>query len=137
MTHNEISRGFGLGWYVHHIREKPGLFRSISPAWNNNNLLYNTPLIQTDCMFAHIRAASERAISEANSQPFHYEQFLMMHNGTVPDFSRTRRRLLALLDDDIFLWIKGQTDSEHVFALLMQQTRGLRGTEQNVSRMML
>ena len=51
--------GFGLGWYVHSISQIPGLFRSISPAWNNHNLLYNAPLIQTDCMFAHVRAASE------------------------------------------------------------------------------
>lgn len=112
--------GFGLGWYVHGISEKPGLFRSISPAWNNNNLLYNAPLIQTDCMFAHVRAASEGAISEANSHPFHYERFLMMHNGIVPQFSKIKRRLLARLSDDLFLWVKGQTDSEHVFALLMQ-----------------
>ena len=125
--------GFGLGWYVHHISEKPGLFRSISPAWNNENLLYNAPLIQTDCMFAHIRAASEGAISEANSHPFHYEQFLMMHNGVVPNFSKIKRRLLSLLDDELFLWIKGQTDSEHVFALLMQHLKDLRGSAPAIS----
>ena len=41
--------GFGLGWYVHSISRVPGLFRSISPAWNNQNLLYNAPLIRTNC----------------------------------------------------------------------------------------
>jgi glutamine amidotransferase len=120
--------GFGLGWYVHDISQRPGLFRSISPAWNNNNLLYNAPLIQTDCMFAHIRAASEGAISEANSHPFHYEQFLMMHNGSVPHFSKIKRRLLSLLSDELFLWVKGQTDSEHVFALLMKHFNDLKGS---------
>ena len=125
--------GFGLGWYVHHISQKPGLFRSISPAWNNHNLLYNAPLIQTDCMFAHIRAASEGAISEANSHPFHYEQFLMMHNGVVPYFSKIKRRLLSLLSDELFLWVKGQTDSEHVFALLMQHLVDIRGSAPGIS----
>ncbi len=120
--------GFGLGWYVHGISEKPGLFRSISPAWNNNNLLYNAPLIQTDCMFAHVRAASEGAISEANSHPFNYEQFLMMHNGIVPQFSKIKRRLLSLLNDELFLWVKGQTDSEHIFALLMQHLKDMKGS---------
>jgi predicted glutamine amidotransferase len=62
--------GFGLGWYVHHISQKPGLFRSISPAWNNNEL---------------------------------------------------------------FLWVKGQTDSEHVFALLMQHFVKLRGSASSIS----
>jgi glutamine amidotransferase len=125
--------GFGLGWYVHNISERPGLFRSISPAWNNSNLLYNAPLIQTDCMFAHVRAASEGAISEANSHPFHYEQFLMMHNGIVPQFSKIKRRLLSLLSDELFLWVKGQTDSEHIFALLMQHFGELRDSATSIS----
>ena len=120
--------GFGLGWYVHNISQFPGLFRSISPAWNNNNLLYNAPLIQTDCMFAHIRAATEGAISEANSHPFHYEQFLMMHNGGIQSFGKIKRQLLSLLSDKMFLWIKGQTDSEHIFALLMTHFNELRGS---------
>jgi glutamine amidotransferase len=125
--------GFGLGWYVHGISQKPGLFRSISPAWNNNNLIYNAPLIQTDCLFAHVRAASEGAISEANSHPFHYQQFLMMHNGVVPYFSKIKRRLLSLLNDELFLWVKGQTDSEHVFALLMQHFVNLKGSASSIS----
>lgn len=125
--------GFGLGWYVHDISEIPGLFRSISPAWNNYNLLYNAPLIRTDCMFAHVRAASEGAISEANSHPFHYQQFLMMHNGVVPNFSRIKRRVLNLLNDEMFLWVKGQTDSEHIFALLMQHLNEFKAANGNVS----
>jgi predicted glutamine amidotransferase len=118
--------GFGLGYYVHHISERPGLFRSITPAWNNNNLLYNASLIQTDCLFAHVRAASEGGISENNSHPFHFEQFLMMHNGGIPGFRRIKRKLLSLLSDDLFLWIQGQTDSEHFFALLMQHVNEMR-----------
>jgi glutamine amidotransferase len=128
MTQTLNGDGFGLGWYVHHISQKPGRFRSISPAWNNNNLLYNAPLIQTDCMFAHIRAASEGGVSEANSHPFIYKQFLMMHNGGVPQFSKIKRRLLSLLSDELFLWVKGQTDSEHIFALLMQHFNDLKGS---------
>lgn len=123
MTEILNGDGFGIGWYVHPISALPGLFRAITPAWSNTNLLYNAPLIRTNCLFAHIRAASEGGISEANTHPFRYERFLMMHNGGIPQFQRIRRKILALLDDDIFNWIKGQTDSEHVFALLMQQVK--------------
>jgi len=119
--------GFGVGWYIHGISERPGLFRAITPAWNNKNLLYNAPLIRTNCLFAHIRAATEGAITEDNAHPFHFEQFLMMHNGGISQFQRIRRKLLALLNDEIFTWIKGQTDSEHVFALLMQHIAETRG----------
>ena len=120
--------GFGIGWYVHSISERPGLFRAITPAWSNRNLHYNAPLIRTNCLFAHIRSATEGAITEDNTHPFSFERFLMMHNGGIPKFQKIRRKLLALLDDEIFEWIKGQTDSEHVFALLMQHIMEMRGT---------
>ena len=38
----------------------------------------------------------------------------------VPRFPLIKRKLLSLLNDELFLWIQGQTDSEHIFALLMQ-----------------
>jgi predicted glutamine amidotransferase len=125
--------GFGLGWYDHQIRELPGLFRSITPAWNNNNLLYNASMFRADCMFAHVRAASEGVVSEANSHPFHFGQFLMMHNGVVPKFQLIKRRLLSLLNDELFLWIQGQTDSEHIFALLMQYASEMAEPDQNLT----
>jgi glutamine amidotransferase len=120
--------GFGLGWYVRDVSVRPGLFRSITPAWNNNNLLYNAAVIQTNCVFAHVRAASEGSVSEANTHPFHHRRFLMMHNGGIPKFRRIRRLLLSLLNDDLFDWIQGQSDSEHVFALLMQNLYEMRRT---------
>jgi len=119
--------GFGIGWYAQSISERPGLFRAITPAWSNRNLRYNAPLIRTDCLFAHIRSATEGAITEDNSHPFRYQRFLMMHNGGIPQFHRIKRKLLNRLDDELFLWIKGQTDSEYVFALLMQQVIELGG----------
>jgi predicted glutamine amidotransferase len=128
MAENLNGDGFGLGWYVHHLSDRPGLFRSITPAWNNNNLLYNASLMQTDCLFAHIRAASESSISENNTHPFHYDQYLMMHNGCVPLFLKIKRKLVSLLNDEFFLWIQGQTDSEHTFALLMQYVSEMRGS---------
>lgn len=120
--------GFGVGWYVHSISKRPGLFRAITPAWSNRNLHYNAPLIRTNCLFAHIRAATEGAITEDNTHPFSFGRFLMMHNGGIPQFQWIRRKLLALLNDEVFDWIKGQTDSEHVFALLMQHIVEMRGT---------
>ncbi|MDX2417659.1 MAG: class II glutamine amidotransferase, partial [Xanthomonadales bacterium] len=79
-------------------------------------------------LFAHIRAATEGAVTEDNTHPFSFGRFLMMHNGGIPQFQRIRRKLLALLSDEVFDWIKGQTDSEHVFALLMQHIVEMRGT---------
>ena len=118
--------GFGLGWYARDIRRYPGLFRSISPAWHDQNLLYNASLIRTDCLFAHVRAATEGEVTEYNCHPFHYKEYLMMHNGGIDHFPLIKLRLLSLLSDELFLWIKGQTDSEHIFALLIQHLLEIR-----------
>jgi len=120
--------GFGIGWYIPSISERPGVFRAITPAWSNQNLIYNAPLIRTNCLFAHIRAATEGGINEGNTHPFNFGRYLMMHNGSIPQFKRIRRKVLALLNDDLFQWVKGQTDSEHVFALLMQHAIDMRGS---------
>ncbi|MDX1667373.1 MAG: class II glutamine amidotransferase [Saprospiraceae bacterium] len=121
--------GFGLGWYVRKVRQHPGLFRSITPAWNNQNLLYNASLIKTDCLFAHVRAASEGGVFEPNCHPFRYKEFLMMHNGGIRSFPKVKRKLIDWLTDEFFLWIKGQTDSEHIFALLMQNLADIKSGE--------
>ena len=47
-----------------------------------------------------------------------------MHNGRIADFVAVKRHLRHLLEDDIYNWIKGETDSEHFFALLIQNAQG-------------
>ena len=42
----------------------------------------------------------------------------MMHNGGVENFSAIKRQIREPLNDEFYNWIKGQTDSEHIFALL-------------------
>ena len=43
----------------------------------------------------------------------------MMHNGGVENFSLIKRQIREPLSDEFYNWIKGQTDSEHIFALLL------------------
>ncbi len=108
--------GFGLGWYAPDVGPIPAVFSSIRPAWNDRNLLYMTPNIRSHNFFAHVRAASMGGVSEFNCHPFHYNQFLFMHNGTLKGFEKLKRHIRRVLPDDIYDWIKGQTDSEHFFA---------------------
>jgi len=112
--------GFGLGWYVPQIEDTPALFHSISPAWNDQNLLHLTRKIESPCFFAHIRAASAGGVTHYNCHPFTHGKWMFMHNGGVDDFIQVKRHLRHLLDDDIYNWIQGETDSEHIFALFLQ-----------------
>ena len=111
--------GFGLGWYNHARRDEPALYRSIRPAWNDENLSYNAPMIYTNCLFAHIRAATQGGVSIHNSHPFQYKQYLMMQNGGILEFKKIKRRMINLLDEEVFNWIDGQTDTQYIFALFI------------------
>lgn len=111
--------GFGVGFYVPEIDPTPALFVSTTPAWNNQNLRYNAPKIRSNCIFAHVRAAGVGTVSEVNCHPFHYDRFLLMHNGDIGGFLRLKRRLRERLSDELYNWIRGETDSEHFFALFL------------------
>jgi glutamine amidotransferase len=111
--------GFGVGWYVPELSRQPATFVSVYPAWNNRNLRSLAPRVKASCMFAHVRAASVGDVSEANCHPFVHHQWMMMHNGGVEDFHKMKRAIRSPLSDGLYNWIKGQTDSEHIFAYLL------------------
>lgn len=111
--------GFGIGWYAPEINNEPVTFVSVNPAWNNRNLRNLAPKIKTNCLLAHVRAATVGDVSESNCHPFQYKDFLMAHNGGVEEFGKIKRHLREPLSDELYNWIKGQTDSEHLFAYLL------------------
>ncbi|CDZ77872.1 Amidohydrolase EgtC [Legionella massiliensis] len=116
--------GFGLGWYAPELSDEPALFTSVSPAWNDRNLLNLTAKIKSPCFFAHVRAASAGGVTNYNCHPFVFGKWMLMHNGNISDFITVKRHLRHLLDDDIYNWIQGETDSEHIFALFLQLAKG-------------
>ena len=116
--------GFGLAWYVPEAPHQPGLFRSITPAWSNANLQQLAPVTRSRCILAHVRAATQGlGVSEANCHPFVRHGLTFMHNGDLGGFTGIRRSLLSSLSDDAFEGIGGSTDSEHLFALILDELR--------------
>ena len=83
-------------------------------------------------MLAHVRAASPgMPILYTNCHPFRSGQFAFMHNGAVPSFKKLRRALQQNLSDEVFCGIEGTTDSEHIFAMILNEmTRVERSSEQ-------
>jgi predicted glutamine amidotransferase len=117
--------GFGIGWYASDLSLEPAVFRSITPAWNNRNLQNLARVVTSDCVLAHVRAATQSSgVNEANCHPFRWRQYLCMHNGDVGDFRLVRRKLLASVCDDAFGNVYGSTDSEHFFALFIDSLLG-------------
>ncbi|MBI2970751.1 MAG: class II glutamine amidotransferase [Gammaproteobacteria bacterium] len=114
--------GFGVGWYATHFSSEPAVFRSITPAWNNRNLHNLARVVDSDCILAHVRAATQfSGVNEANCHPFRFRQYLFMHNGDIGGFRAVRRRLLDSVCDEAFGNVYGSTDSEHFFAVLIDQ----------------
>jgi glutamine amidotransferase len=118
--------GFGIGWYASDVSAEPAVFRSITPAWNNRNLQNIARVVASDCVLAHVRAATQSSgVNEANCHPFRWRRYLCMHNGDVGDFRLVRRKLLASVCDEAFGNVYGSTDSEHFFALFIDSLLGM------------
>ena len=100
--------GFGLAWYVPELSDRPALFCSISPAWNNPNLEDVARVSQSSCVLAHVRAASPGLpVTQLDCHPFAWRDLAFMHNGYIAGFQRLKRRLLASLSDEAFYLVKG------------------------------
>jgi predicted glutamine amidotransferase len=109
--------GFGLGWYGGH--PEPGLYREVRPAWSDENLRYLCRHIHSHLFFAHVRASTGTPVTRPNCHPFASGRWMFMHNGVIGDWSRVRRRIEALIPDELYGSRAGTTDSEAVFLALM------------------
>ena len=118
--------GFGFGWYPKDPQgdNDPGLFRSIEPAWNDQNLRELTQAIESPLFFSHVRAAAGPPIQQTNCHPFRFGSWLFMHNGAIAEFGSVKRDLTFAVDPSLYPHLEGTTDSEVLFYLAL--TLGLR-----------
>ena len=121
--------GFGIAWYAKDDDEA-AVFRSITPAWNNGNLHDLSRVTNSGCIVAHVRAATQGlGVSEFNCHPFKSDNLSFCHNGDIGGFEKVRRPLVNSLSDNAFSSIKGSTDPEHLFALILDQLRKQTGKD--------
>ena len=115
--------GFGFGWYQDD--GTAACYRSALPIWSDINLNGLATALTRDLWVAMVRSATENFESSIhNSQPFHDQSRLCVHNGFVRDFRyKLRHNILNMLDPNIESGISGLTDSEYLFALIRQQLR--------------
>ncbi|RDJ26711.1 class II glutamine amidotransferase [Bosea caraganae] len=114
--------GFGVGWYGE--KAEPGQYREIRPAWSDENLLSISKQVRSHLFFAHVRAATGTATTRANCHPFVHGRHLFMHNGQVGGYAAIRRRLEALIPDELYAARVGTTDSEALFLLALSHMAG-------------
>ena len=113
--------GFGIAWYAPRFGPEPAQFRSISPAWNNQNLRHLARVTESHTILSHIRAASPGLpVTQLNCHPFVWQNLAFMHNGFIAGFQKTRRAMLEGLSDPAYHAVLGSTDSEAIFGVAIQ-----------------
>ncbi len=117
--------GFGVGWYHSQKDTEPFIYKNTLPIWNDVNLPHLSRYVESKCVLAYVRSATAgQGLDLANCQPFNYQQQLFIHNGYIQNFRQTlHRKIRSTLTPDFYEKINGNTDSEHIFALLLSQAQ--------------
>lgn len=113
--------GFGMGWYHVQKDTDPFIYRNTLPIWNDVNLPSLSRYVESGCVLSYVRSATPgQALDFSNCQPFQYQRLLFIHNGRIDKFRQTLYLpIRKLLNDEIYQWLGGSTDSEHIFGLLL------------------
>ncbi len=115
--------GFGIGWYHPDKETNPFIYKNVIPIWNDVNLPSLGRYVETGCVLGYVRSATAgQTVDMSNCQPFESNQLLFIHNGKIDNFKQTLMRpICELLSDTAYKSIKGSTDSEHFFALFLDE----------------
>ncbi len=125
--------GWGLGFYQNGevLLKKRPLSEDRTINWGE---IANS--VSTDCAIMHLRFPTVGGFRAENTHPFRMRSWLFAHAGTIPEFGRMRDRLLEGIPDFIRRNIRGQTDSEVLFHVLLRHLyeRDALGQEGEFSR---
>ena len=115
--------GFGIGWYHPYRETEPFTYRNTQPIWSDPNLNSLNRYVESDTILGYVRSATPgQAVDLSNCQPFCYENLLFIHNGYIDKFRYSLyRQIRDRLKDIAYQLINGSTDSEHIFALLINE----------------
>lgn len=97
--------------------------REVEPAYESAEYRRDVADVRACVGIAHVRRATVGEPREENCHPFRREGSLFAHNGHVPGFEGVRPRILEDISPPLTRGIRGDTDSEHIFHLLLSRLR--------------
>ena len=122
-SHNSILQqshkhpdGWGMAYYkigaphvikLGHQAKECNIFKKISGVVSSNTVV------------AHIRKSTVGSVGPLNTHPFQFGPWVFAHNGNVENFHKVKSRFLECIDRELKSFILGETDSEHLFFLLL------------------
>ena len=115
--------GFGIGWYHPERKALPYTYKNVLPIWSDINVPQLSRYVESNCILSYVRSATPGLpVDLINCQPFTQENLLFIHNGYIDNFRNSLYRpIRGTLNDSTYQAISGTTDSEHIFALIIDQ----------------
>lgn len=129
VTTSVNADGVGMGWFDFQKDTKPFIYKNILPIWSDTNLPDLAKYIETKCFLSYIRSATPgQGTNVSNCQPFRDGNLLFTHNGFIENFRQTLYKPIRNhITDEIYHKIEGTTDSEHIFALFLNELALVEG----------
>jgi glutamine amidotransferase len=128
MLHMMNLGGFGMAAWDRssHQPDVPFTYRSTAVPVFDANLKALAQKIRASALLAHVRGvpySTAATIGEQNTHPFRYDGFpwALAHNGDLVRFPEVKFALLEHIKPEIAQRIRGSTDSEWMYAILMSQ----------------
>lgn len=123
--------GWGFGaWSEHLLKpEDPFIYHRPMAAFYDDNATRMIPSLQTSTMLAHVRAASYDAkavLVDENCHPFSFDEtpWILAQNGNLPNWMLLQRELLQHCEDRYLKQMRGTTDTEFLYVLLLSLLEG-------------
>ena len=123
--------GWGFGaWSEHLLKpEEPLIYRRPKAAFYDDNAKGIIPSLQASTLLAHVRASSyDAAVVQAdeNCHPFSFDgtPWIIAQNGALPNWRVLQRRLLAHCKDRYLKQMRGTTDTEFLYTMLLSLLEG-------------
>lgn len=123
--------GWGFAaWSDHLLKpEEPCLYRRPMPAFYDDNAQGIIPSLQGSTLLAHVRAAgydSTTVLADENCHPFSFREtpWIIAQNGGLPNWQILQRELLTHCEDRFLKQMKGTTDTEFLYVLLLSLLKG-------------
>ena len=121
---SDLSEKHRDGWGIATLNsgKSADLIVETVPAKESSQYSRLTKELRTDGALLHLRwATSGLAVVEGNTHPFEYENISFIHNGGITPLDSMDQ----FIDSDLFPKMRGNTDSEKYFYLLITQIRKL------------
>lgn len=109
--------GWGLGFY----QGGEVLHKKRPQMDGNNGFDWETVTrdVRTDCAVLHLRQPTVGDFRSQNTHPFRMRSWLFAHTGTISRFEAIEERLRGSLPDFVNRNIRGKTDSEVLFHVIL------------------